>query len=467
MSSADIGVIGLGTMGKNIALNFASRGYKVLVYNRTSSVTEDFMEGVGRQKGIAAAYSLSEFTNELSKPRKILLMVTAGSAVDSLLYSLKEYLQDGDVVMDGGNSFYKDTQRRASELLSQGIEFCGIGISGGEEGALKGPSIMAGCSEEAWEVVRAMLESISAKDFEGGACCARFGEDGAGHFVKMVHNGIEYVILELIAESYDIMRIAGYSNDQIADLFDSWESGKLKSYLVEIASKVLRFRDKETGRHLVDLILDAAEQKGTGIWSAQTALELGVPAFSIVIAPQQRSMSSMKDSRVEASKKRKRGKEIKGDWFKVEKLEKALISSQLIAYAQGFEVIRGGSKEYSWKTDLSEAARVWQGGCIIRSELLRPIRNALTRNADRNLLLDDEIYELVRQGEEELRSVVAGSSSSSIPVPAFSSTLAYFDSYFSEKLPANLIQAMRDYFGAHGYRRVDREGRFHTEWEVD
>ncbi|MEM3637256.1 MAG: NADP-dependent phosphogluconate dehydrogenase [Conexivisphaerales archaeon] len=457
--SSDLGIIGLGTMGANLALNFNSKGFKVAVYNRTASVTDEFISK-NRRDGLKGFKQLSEFCSDLSTPRVILIMVTAGKPVDAVIDSLLPYLSDKDIVIDAGNSYYKDTQRRYRQLKERAVRFAGIGVSGGEEGALKGPSIMAGCDTDAWQEISYMLSSIAARDFEGSPCAARLGSDGAGHFVKTIHNGIEYVILQLIAESYMLLKSSGMDNLAISDYFARINSGLLRSYLLGIASDVLK--KKEDGKYLVDLILDKAEQKGTGIWAAQSALELGVPAYSIAVAPMVRSMSSLKEQRVLASSKlRKETEKIEVD---ASQLTSAILAAEVAAYSEGFSIISSASKEYSWMTELAEVARVWQGGCIIRSELLRPIRKALKSEPEMNILLDDHIFKILNEALPSLRQIVSIAASASLPLPAFSSTLQYLETYFTDPLPTNLVQALRDYFGAHGYRRTDREGSFHTDW---
>jgi 6-phosphogluconate dehydrogenase len=458
--SSDIGIVGLGTMGANLALNLNSKGFSVAVFNRTTSVLNDFLTS-NKREGLGGSANISEFCSMLSKPRVIMLMVTAGSAVDSVIQSLLPYLSKDDIIIDGGNSYFKDTQRRYTMLKERGIRFAGVGISGGELGALKGPSIMAGCDEDVWDKIGIFFKKIAAKDFEGKACAARLGKDGAGHFVKTVHNGIEYVILELIAEAYMLLASSGMDNDAISGFFSDINKDYLDSYLLEIASKVLRKR--EDHKYLVDLILDYAEQKGTGLWAAQSAFELGVPAYSIAIAPLVRLMSTIIEERKEASLKFGRKKTS----VKVNKnsLRSALLSSEIAAYSEGFSLIAAASKAYNWDTDLAEVARVWQGGCIIRSELLKPIRNALKKSPSRNIMLDEHISSLAAENLQSLRDIVSLASSNSLPIPAFSTVLQYMETYSSERLPTNLVQAMRDYFGAHGYRRIDREGHFHTDWE--
>lgn len=456
---SDIGIVGLGTMGANLALNLNSNGFSVAVFNRTTSVLHDFLSS-NKREGIVGSESISEFCSMLSRPRIIMLMVTAGSAVDSVIQSLLPYLSNDDIIIDGGNSHFKDTQRRYTELRERGIRFAGVGISGGEEGALRGPSIMAGCDEDVWDKIDIFFEMIAARDFEGNACAARLGKDGSGHFVKTTHNGIEYVILELIAEAYMLLASSDMDNDSISEFFSDINKDYLNSYLLEIASKVLRKR--EDGKYLVDLILDVAEQKGTGLWAAQSAFELGVPAYSIAIAPLVRFMSGIREERKEASLKLGRRKTSLN--IDKNRLKSALLSSEIAAYSEGFSIIAAASRRYDWGTELAEVARVWQGGCIIRSNLLKPIRNALKINPDRNIMLDDSISSILADNLPSLRYVVSQASTYSLPIPAFSSTLQYLETYSSERLPSNLVQAMRDYFGAHGFRRIDKEGHFHADW---
>jgi len=462
---ASVGLVGLGVMGRNLALNLSRRGYKVVVYNRTKEVTDRFISGYGGS-GLTPAYSPDEVARKLDAPRIILLMVTAGKAVDDVIRSISPYLSSGDVLSDLGNSHFRDTQRREFSLDPSGIHYCGVGVSGGEEGALRGPSIMVGGPSKAWEILKKPMSDISARAFDGTPCASWVGEDGAGHYVKMVHNAIEYVVMELIGECYGVFKALDFSNGEISDIFQLWNEGRSKSYLLEISAKVLRRKDELSGGDLVDKILDSAEQKGTGKWAAESCLELGVPAFSFAVAALDRSMSSFKLVREKASslEPNRVNKPNLGRREAQEALGTAFSGAQLCAYAQGFSLLEAARNEYGWHTDLAEVARIWQGGCIIRADLLKQIREALLSGAHDSILLDPDIHREIVKCDKAWRNVVSRALEARIPLPGFTSTLAYRDSLFTERLPANLIQALRDYFGAHTYRRVDREGVFHTDW---
>lgn len=463
-----VGLIGLATMGQNLALNVESKGISVAVYNRTSSRTEKFVEERAGGKHIEPAYSLEEFVGVLERPRRIILMVEAGPAVDQVLSRLVPLLEPGDVVVDGGNSFFRDTERRAMELEAEGIEFLGTGISGGEEGALKGPSIMPGGSRRAYELMEPVFEAIAAKAKDGTPCVAYLGPGGAGHYVKMVHNGIEYGDMQLIAEAYDLMRRGlGMGAEEIGKVFSKWSRGELSSFLIEITSEIFRRKDDETGLPLVDLILDRAGQKGTGRWACKEAMELGVPMPTINAAVEARAISAYKDERTMASELL--GGPDSGYQGEAEDLIRdigeALFASRVCTYAQGMSLLRAASGEYGYDLDLATVARIWRAGCIIRAELLEDVSRALSRDPDLpNLLLDPHLGSEVEARQEGWRRAVCTAAELGIPVPATAASLAYYDSYRSERLPANLIQAQRDYFGAHTYERVDREGKFHTEW---
>ncbi|SMQ86735.1 6-phosphogluconate dehydrogenase (decarboxylating) [Bacillus sp. OV166] len=468
MTKQQIGVIGLAVMGKNLALNIESRGYSVSVYNRSSEKTETFLnkEAVGKQ--VVGTYSAEEFVNSLEKPRKILLMVKAGNATDATIHWLRPFLEEGDILIDGGNTFFQDTIRRNKELEAAGIHFIGTGVSGGEEGALKGPSIMPGGQKEAYELVKPILEAISAK-VEGDACCTYIGPNGAGHYVKMVHNGIEYGDMQLISEAYFIMKqLLGLSAGELHEVFLEWNKGELDSYLIEITANIFTKVDEETGKPLIDVILDSAGQKGTGKWTSQNALDLGVPLPIITESVFSRFISSMKEERVKASKLLKGPKVNTFEGNKEELIEavrKALYMSKICSYAQGFAQMRTASEEYNWNLRYGDIAMIFRGGCIIRAHFLQKIKDAYDRNPSlENLLLDLYFHEIVESYQSALRKVVAVAIEYGIPVPSFSSAIAYYDSYRTETLPANLLQAQRDYFGAHTYQRVDKEGIFHTEW---
>ncbi|MEC1903035.1 NADP-dependent phosphogluconate dehydrogenase [Bacillus atrophaeus] len=467
MSKQQIGVIGLAVMGKNLALNIESRGFSVSVYNRSSSKTEEFLQEA-QGKNVVGTYSIEEFVQSLEAPRKILLMVKAGAATDATIQSLLPHLEKDDILIDGGNTYYKDTQRRNKELAESGIHFIGTGVSGGEEGALKGPSIMPGGQKEAHELVKPILEAIAAK-VDGEACTTYIGPDGAGHYVKMVHNGIEYGDMQLISESYFILKqVLGLSAEELHEVFAEWNKGELDSYLIEITADIFTKKDEETGKPLVDVILDKAGQKGTGKWTSQSALDLGVPLPIITESVFARFISAMKAERVKASgllagPEAKPVTENKAEL--IEAVRKALFMSKICSYAQGFAQMKAASDEYNWDLKYGEIAMIFRGGCIIRAAFLQQIKEAYDREPELdNLLLDNYFKNIVESYQGALRQVISLAVSQGVPVPSFSSALAYYDSYRTAVLPANLIQAQRDYFGAHTYERTDKEGVFHTEW---
>ncbi|HZG60407.1 MAG TPA: NADP-dependent phosphogluconate dehydrogenase [Anoxybacillus sp.] len=467
MAKQQIGVIGLAVMGKNLALNIESRGYSVAVYNRSREKTDEFLKEA-EGKNIVGTYSIEEFVNALEKPRKILLMVKAGAPTDATIEQLKPYLEKGDILIDGGNTYFKDTQRRNKELAELGIHFIGTGVSGGEEGALKGPSIMPGGQKEAHELVRPIFEAIAAK-VDGEPCTTYIGPDGAGHYVKMVHNGIEYGDMQLIAEAYFLLKhVLGLSAQELHEVFAEWNKGELNSYLIEITADIFTKVDEETGKPLVDVILDKAGQKGTGKWTSQSALDLGVPLPLITESVFARFISAMKDERVKASKilSGPAVKPFEGDREHfIEAVRRALYMSKICSYAQGFAQMKAASDEYNWNLQYGNIAMIFRGGCIIRAQFLQKIKGAYDRDPELpNLLLDPYFKEIVENYQQALREIISVAVMRGIPVPAFSSALAYYDSYRMETLPANLIQAQRDYFGAHTYERVDKEGIFHTEW---
>ncbi|UYO34373.1 NADP-dependent phosphogluconate dehydrogenase [Bacillus zhangzhouensis] len=467
MSKQQIGVVGLAVMGKNLALNIESRGFSVSVYNRSSSKTEEFLQEA-EGKNVVGTYSIEEFVQSLETPRKILLMVKAGAATDATIQSLLPHLEKGDILIDGGNTYYKDTQRRNQELAESGIHFIGTGVSGGEEGALKGPSIMPGGQKEAHELVKPILEAISAK-VDGEPCTTYIGPDGAGHYVKMVHNGIEYGDMQLISESYFILKhIAGLSAGELHEVFSEWNKGELDSYLIEITADIFTKVDEETNQPLVDVILDKAGQKGTGKWTSQSSLDLGVPLPIITESVFARYISAMKDERVEASQLIQGPEPVQSAENKQELIEavrKALFMSKICSYAQGFAQMKAASDEYNWDLKYGEIAMIFRGGCIIRAAFLQQIKEAYDRNPElKNLLLDPYFKDIAQNYQSSLRKVISLAVEQGVPVPSFSSALAYFDSYRTAVLPANLIQAQRDYFGAHTYERTDKEGVFHTEW---
>ncbi|WP_462408657.1 NADP-dependent phosphogluconate dehydrogenase [Neobacillus sp. Marseille-QA0830] len=468
MSKQQIGVIGLAVMGKNLALNIESRGYSVAVFNRSYDKTEDFMNNEAKGKNFAAAKTIEEFANSLEKPRKILIMVKAGAATDATIEQLKPYLEEGDILIDGGNTFFQDTMRRNKELANAGFHFIGTGVSGGEEGALKGPSIMPGGQKEAYDLVQPILEAISAK-VNGDPCCTYIGPNGAGHYVKMVHNGIEYGDMQLICEAYFILKnVLGLNAEELHSVFSEWNKGELDSYLIEITADIFTKIDEETGKPLVDLILDTAGQKGTGKWTSQNSLDLGVPLPLITESVYARFISAMKEERVRASKilTGPETSTFEGDKKElVEAVRKALYMSKICSYAQGFAQMRAASEEYDWNLRYGDIAMIFRGGCIIRAQFLQKIKDAYDRDPEiANLLLDPYFKEIVESYQSALRKVVASAVERGIPVPAFASAISYYDSYRTETLPANLLQAQRDYFGAHTYQRVDKEGIFHTNW---
>lgn len=467
MAKQQIGVVGLAVMGKNLAFNIESRGFTVSVYNRSKEKTDEMLkEATGKQ--IVGTYSVEEFVQSLESPRKILLMVKAGHATDATIEQLLPHLSKGDILIDGGNTFFNDTQRRNKELAEKGIHFIGTGVSGGEEGALKGPAMMPGGQKEAYELVQDIFEAIAAK-VDGDPCCTYIGPDGAGHYVKMVHNGIEYGDMQLISEAYFLMKhVLGLSAEELHEVFAEWNKGELDSYLIEITADIFTKVDPETNKPLVDVILDTAGQKGTGKWTSQSALDLGVPLPIITESVFARFISAMKDERVKASKVLKGPKAAPFEGNKAEFIElvrKALYMSKIVSYAQGFAQMKTASDEYDWNLQYGNIAMIFRGGCIIRAAFLQKIKDAYEKEPElSNLLLDPYFKEIVENYQGALREIIAEAVKNGIPVPCFSSALAYFDSYRTETLPANLLQAQRDYFGAHTYQRIDKEGIFHTEW---
>lgn len=468
MKKTDIGVIGLAVMGENLALNMESRGYSVSVFNRTYSKTENFINGRANGKNFTGSEKIEDFVSSIEKPRKIMLMVKAGDVVDRTIESLLPYLEEGDVLIDGGNSDYRDTERRVNELSSKNILFIGSGVSGGEEGALLGPSLMPGGNPEAWTEIKEIFEAISAKTSKGEPCCNWMGGGGAGHFVKMVHNGIEYGDMQLISEAYNIMKnILGMSNDEIGDKFTQWNNGVLNSYLIEITSEIFKY--KEDGNYVVDRILDVAGQKGTGRWTVETSLELANPLTLITEAVFSRYLSSIKDIR-ETVAKEFDPKAISVDINRDEilsDLEKTLYSAKIISYTQGFALLSDADKKFGWNLNMAEIAETWRGGCIIRSNFLDKIAAAFRKNkALVNLVLDDYFKNELKASLNGFKSICSIAVLNEVPVPAFTSALNYFNGLKSKNLPANLIQAQRDYFGAHTYERIDRERNefFHSNW---
>jgi len=469
LSDADIGLIGLAVMGENLVLNMASNGYNVVVYNRTTSKVDEFLAGRAAGKTIGGAHSLEELCSKLARPRRVMIMVKAGAAVDKVIDGLLPHLDEGDILIDGGNSEFPDSIRRTDDLAARGILFIGTGVSGGEEGALKGPSIMPGGNPAAWSHVKPIFQSIAAKTDAGEPCCEWVGRGGAGHFVKMVHNGIEYGDMQMICETYQMMKDGlGMSNQQMHDVFSKWNDGVLDSYLIEITRDIFGYVD-EDGTSTVDVILDKAGQKGTGKWTAISALDVGQPLTLIGEAVFARCLSALKDERVSASKVLK-GPDSKFDGDSealVNDLEQALYASKIVSYAQGYQLMRAISDEKDWELNYGAIALMWRGGCIIRSAFLGNIRDAFEKDAGlTNLLLDPFFESAVENAQSAWRRVVATAATLGIPMPAISAALAYFDGYRTERLPANLLQAQRDYFGAHTYERTDRPPGeyFHTNW---
>ncbi len=466
---ADIGVVGLAVMGENLILNMASKGFTVACYNRTTSKVDDFINGRAAGKTIVGAHSIEAFCAMLARPRKVMLMVKAGSAVDAFIEQVVPHLEQGDIIIDGGNSHFPDTIRRTAYVESKGLLYIGTGVSGGEEGALLGPSIMPGGSKAAWKSVRRIFQKISAQTDAGEPCCDWVGENGAGHFVKMVHNGIEYGDMQMICETYQMMKDGlGMTNAEMAKVFATWNRGKLDSYLIEITRDILGYTD-EDGNETIDLILDTAGQKGTGKWTAIAALDEGMPLTLIGEAVFARCLSAIKDERVVASKSL-RGPDavVEGDRRQLVKdLEQALYASKIVSYAQGYQLMRAAAATYGWNLNYGGIALMWRGGCIIRSAFLGKIKDAFEKNpALTNLLLDPFFRNAVVKAQDAWRRVAVTAIELGIPMPAMSSALAYYDGFRSARLPANLLQAQRDYFGAHTYERVDkpRGEFFHTNW---
>ncbi|UJF35233.1 NADP-dependent phosphogluconate dehydrogenase [Paenibacillus hexagrammi] len=462
-----IGVVGLAVMGKNLALNIESRGFSVSVYNRSSEKTKELLEEAPG-KNLVGTYSMEEFVQSLEVPRKILIMVKAGGPTDATINQLLPLLDKGDILIDGGNAFFPDTQRRNKELEAHGIRFVGTGVSGGEEGALKGPAIMPGGQEDAYQLVEPILTAISAK-VNGDPCCTYIGPDGAGHYVKMVHNGIEYGDMQLICEAYQLLKdVLNVSTEELHEIFTEWNNGELDSYLIEITKDIFTKYDPETGKPMVDVILDSAGQKGTGKWTSQSALDLGVPLSIITESVFSRFISAMKEERVAASKVLN-GPETSayaGDRKAfIEAVRQALYASKICSYAQGFAQMRAASEEYNWNLKYGSIAMIFRGGCIIRARFLQNIKDAYDRDPElKNLLLDSYFQGVVDKYQQSWRQVIAEAVTRGIAVPAFASALAYYDSYRTERLPANLLQAQRDYFGAHTFQRVDKEGSYHFNW---
>jgi 6-phosphogluconate dehydrogenase len=468
MNQCDIGLVGLAVMGENLVLNMESKGFHVAVFNRTTDVTEKFAAGRAKGKNILPTRNIEDFVAALRRPRKVMIMVKAGAPVDAVINQLTPLLEKGDIIIDGGNSLFTDTQRRCKELEESGFHFVGCGVSGGEEGALKGPSLMPGGSREAYEIIAPIFRKIAAQ-VDGEPCCRYMGPDGAGHYVKMVHNGIEYGDMQLICEAYAILKdVSAMEAPQLAETFAQWNKGELNSYLIEITSQIFRKVDPDTGRPLVDVILDKAGQKGTGIWTLQSAIKQSVVISTINAAVEARVISSRKQERVEASKILPQPKPQKFTGKRAELVDavrSALYASKIVSYAQGMELLGAASGEYKWELNFGDIATIWRGGCIIRAIFLNRIVEAYQRNrALHNLLLDSYFTSIIEKTQENWRVAVATAVEHGVAVPAFAASLAYFDSYRSERLPSNLLQAQRDFFGAHTYERIDKPGVFHTEW---
>ena len=467
-NQCDIGLIGLAVMGENLVLNMDSKGFSVAVFNRTTEVTDKFAAGRAKDKKIQPTRTIEEFVGALTRPRKAMIMVKAGAPVDAVLQQIAPLLEKGDVIIDGGNSLFTDTQRRGKELEGTGIHFVGMGVSGGEEGALKGPSLMPGGSRESWEVIAPIFRKIAAQ-VDGEPCCRYMGPDGAGHYVKMVHNGIEYGDIQLICEAYAILKnVLEMDASQLAEIFAEWNEGELDSYLIDITSLIFRKIDPETGKPLIDMILDKAGQKGTGIWTLQSAIRQSVVISTINAAVEARVVSSRKEERMAASKilPQPRARKFKGNRNRlVDAVRDALYASKIVSYAQGMELLRAASGEYKWNLNLSDIATIWRGGCIIRAKFLNRIVEAYQRDAAlHNLLLDRYFTKIIKKAQRNWRVAVSTAIKHGVAVPAFFASLAYFDSYRQARLPANLLQAQRDFFGAHTYERIDKPGVFHTEW---
>ncbi|WP_213450577.1 NADP-dependent phosphogluconate dehydrogenase [Rhizomonospora bruguierae] len=465
---AQIGITGLAVMGRNLARNLARHGHAVAVHNRSSARTKDLVEQFGHEGTFVPAERAEEFVASLERPRRLVIMVKAGAPTDAVIDEFAPLLEPGDMIVDGGNAHFLDTRRREATLRERGLHFVGTGVSGGEEGALNGPSIMPGGSRESYDALGPLLEDISAK-VDGAPCCAHVGPDGAGHFVKMVHNGIEYADMQLIAEAYDLLRrVGGLSPAEIAEVFRGWNGGRLSSYLIEITTEVLAHVDAATGKPFVDVVLDQAEQKGTGRWTVQTALDLGVPVSGIAEAVFARSLSGHADVRA-AARALPGPTAAAGDaGTLVEDVEQALYASKIVAYAQGFHQIAAASAEYAWNVNLGAMASIWRGGCIIRAGFLDRIRAAYDATPDLPTLLTDDSFAAALGGAQDAwRRVVARSAQVGVPAPGFAAALSYYDGLRADRSPAALIQGQRDFFGAHTYRRVDRDGSFHTLWGAD
>jgi len=469
-ANCDIGMIGLAVMGENLALNMESHGYRVAVYNRTTSKVDNFIAGRAKGLNFIGCHTIGDLVANLATPRKVMLMIKAGPAIDEMIEDLLPLLSKGDIIIDGGNSYYADTERRTQYVESKGLLYIGTGVSGGEEGALKGPSMMPGGSDAAWPAVKPIFQAIAAKVGPKNdiPCCEWVGPRGAGHYVKMVHNGIEYGDMQLICEAYFMMKEAlGLTNEELYDVFDQWNRGELDSYLIEITRDIFSVKDPETGKDLVDVVMDRAGAKGTGKWMSQLALDLGVPSTLVTEAVYARCLSALKEARVRASKVL-HGPSAKYDGDRkafTEQVRHALYASKICSYAQGFVQLQAAAAEHTWPLSYGDCALLWRGGCIIRAKFIDRIKEAFDADAKlENLLLAPYFSKAVQEVQDSWRNVVATAARLGIPVPAFSAALCYYDGYRRERLPANLLQSQRDYFGAHTYERLDRPGAFHTDW---
>jgi 6-phosphogluconate dehydrogenase len=468
MAKCDFGLIGLAVMGENLVMNIESKGFSVAVFNRTVEKVDKFVEGRAKDKNIVGCRTIEEFVDALERPRKVMMLVKAGPATDAVIDQVAPLLEEGDLLIDGGNSFFGDTIRRNQKVGESGLLYIGTGVSGGELGALRGPAIMPGGQPEAYRMVEPIFTKIAAQ-VDGDPCCTYIGSDGAGHYVKMVHNGIEYGDMQLISEAYFLMKRAlGMTEAEMHQVFKTWNAGDLDSYLIEISTDILAAEDPDTGKPVLDIILDKAGQKGTGKWTSQSALDLGIPAPTIAEAVFARCISAVKDERVAASKVLHGPTSERWDIDRdeaVEMIRHALYASKVCSYAQGFALMAAAQDEFGWDLNFGEIAMIWRGGCIIRARFLNRIKEAFERTPDlANLMLDPYFQHIVESAQPAWRTVVSTAMQLGVPVPAFSSALCYFDSYRRERLPANMIQAQRDYFGAHTYQRVDKEGTFHTNW---
>lgn len=468
MKKSVMGIYGMGVMGQSLALNLINHNFQISVFNKEFDVTEKFIEEKAKGKSCFACEQIQEFVDSLEKPRRIFLMVTAGKVTDLVIDQLVPYLEKGDIIIDGGNSFYKDTIRRYQKLHQLGLHFIGVGVSGGEMGALKGPSMMPSGDKTAYEYVKDIFMEIAAKANDGTPCCTYIGGDGAGHYVKMVHNGIEYADIQIICEAYDLLRNGlGLAVEEIQHIFERWNQGKLRSYLIEITAEILKRKDEETGLPMVDVILDKAGQKGTGKWTSMEGLDLGVAIPTISESVFARCISAVKEERIKASQlfKYESDFKVKDKGQLINDLEDAVYAAKICCYAQGFELLKQAAKDYNWQLNYGEIAMIWRAGCIIRADFLEEIKKTYDKQGDIHLLMSEKFSSEIKQAQQAWRRVCTAIINTGIYAPAMQSALAYFDGYRCERTSANLIQAQRDYFGAHTYQRIDKEGIFHTCWE--